>query len=604
MPIEDVPGDQKSKVYSALQKRGVTPQSKDAREKIAGKKAIADSARGVLGVLDRHLKGEISDQDFQDSLNYVSSEYNKRGFGEGGKNLTANEQAVISGSQIRQSKRVPTWLDKVKTGITGQAIPESATVADDEKTLRNKMELAIKSLDTQMPSVGEGTAVKAAKDRAKSFVSPSPTTSGGKPYTPPAASNPGGDLLSAVGNFFVPQTMKTGQNITDLTKRQSQRTNAPGDIVGAMKNAAADTADLVGTAIKPGLELGSYLVPFGKGANLATKAILPGAAAGATYGVAQSKSGNEVHDAVTGGATGAAIAGGVGLTGKAGKFLLDKATGGGAGKIGGAEGRLLTSIAAPDPESVTRSEKLMKTALSITKSNSSRGMSKELEAFIPKATAEIKTHVANIDKQIGMQPVGEVTKFIEEKLLQSPAGQARPELVKSVLKHLTNQITAGELPGGMAMGEPFGTTLTKLNQGRLFLNHGTGSWFERGRPLQSDADMISALSWDASTAIKELMAQADDSGTLQKILDLQHAAIEVSPALAKQALKGGSGSYGLTQTVIKAIKAVLSPAKVAATRQIAKGGNKEALARQLMSGAMPTPEQIAPANQMPSYSRP
>jgi hypothetical protein len=602
MTREEVPAEQKSKVFTALQKRGITPQSKDEKAKAESKKNTAGTARAVLDVLDKHIKGQLSGQEFDDALNYAASDYNKRGFDEGGKQLTGAERSILSGTMINQSERVPTLMDKAKTAFTGYKTPTKSIVADDERTLRNKMAQVLK-LDPETAS--EGAAVKAAKNRAT-------TTSGGNTYTPPKNDE---GVISQIFHALVDPALKAGKVVGEGINSGIDLASHTGDIMAGKplpaykpiflddneyKKMTQGDSFITGGAGKEALKTAAGAASYVPGGSTLKGALAGGAAAGAMYGFGQSEDGNEVHDTLTGGASGALLGGGI----KAGGKAINALTGGGAGKIGGAEGRLLTSIAAPDPESVTRSEKLMKTALSITKSNSSRGMSKELEAFIPKATAEIKTHVANIDKQIGMQPVGEVTKFIEEKLLQSPAGQARPELVKSVLKHLTNQITAGELPGGMATGEPFGTTLTKLNQGRLFLNRGTGSWFERGRPLQSDADMISALSWDASTAIKELMAQADDSGTLQKILDLQHAAIEVSPALAKQALKGGSGSYGLTQTVIKAIKAVLSPAKVAATRQISKGGNKEALARQLMSGAMPTPEQIAPANQMPSYARP
>jgi hypothetical protein len=74
--------------------------------------------------------------------------------------------------------------------------------------------------------------------------------------------------------------------------------------------------DYVKRGAQTGLEVGSYLVPFGKGANIATKALLPGAVAGAMSAASDDR--NIVEGAV-GGAAGAGVMNAAGKV--AGKVL-------------------------------------------------------------------------------------------------------------------------------------------------------------------------------------------------------------------------------------------------------------------------------------------
>lgn len=101
-------------------------------------------------------------------------------------------------------------------------------------------------------------------------------------------------LLEGAGNFLAPQTMrqyKTAFKNFDPNLSQEEK----------LKN----LQEIQANKYKSGLELGSFLIPFGKGANLATRALLPGAGVGLTRSLSKDDvtPGSVITDTATGAAT-------------------------------------------------------------------------------------------------------------------------------------------------------------------------------------------------------------------------------------------------------------------------------------------------------------
>lgn len=106
----------------------------------AGKKKIYDKAQGVLDVLNK--KDTMTPEQYQDALNYAASEFNKRGFEEGGKNLTGTERSILSGGMINLTEQKPNLLDRVGGWFTGETPAIRSRVGEDENSVRNKMMIA------------------------------------------------------------------------------------------------------------------------------------------------------------------------------------------------------------------------------------------------------------------------------------------------------------------------------------------------------------------------------------------------------------------------------------------------------------------------------
>lgn len=123
-------------------------------------------------------------------------------------------------------------------------------------------------------------------------------------------------LLEGAGNFLVPQTMrqyKTAfQNLDKNVSREQKLKNLK---------------DIQQGQLKSGLELGSFLVPFGKGANIITRALLPGAGMGILRGASKDNAsvGSVATDAVTGAATAGILDKVLGIGGAAKDALVKKA---------------------------------------------------------------------------------------------------------------------------------------------------------------------------------------------------------------------------------------------------------------------------------------
>ena len=117
--------------------------SEQERAQVIG--VIKGKAQVVLDVI-ANKDGYPNDEAFEDALKYAVSDYNKRGFDEGGKALTPTEFAIIAGTEIRTTIGKQADIIQKARGIT----PKSASdlsISDDESSIVNKMNAAIQGAD-------------------------------------------------------------------------------------------------------------------------------------------------------------------------------------------------------------------------------------------------------------------------------------------------------------------------------------------------------------------------------------------------------------------------------------------------------------------------
>lgn len=162
LTLDDLPQDQRAQVDIALQAMGYTPESLKEKESKKGKEKISTNAKNVLDLIQRKQKGEkIEDYDTQ--LAFLTSEYNTKGFQEGGKALTAPERGILSGSMVALEDRVPTLFDKIKSQFTGYTAPTKSRVSDSEEVIRTKMVKALEASDPELAKQYKNSSKKEQK---------------------------------------------------------------------------------------------------------------------------------------------------------------------------------------------------------------------------------------------------------------------------------------------------------------------------------------------------------------------------------------------------------------------------------------------------------
>ena len=243
-------------------------------------------------------------------------------------------------------------------------------------------------------------------------------------------------------------------------------------------------------------------------------------------------------------------------------------------------GRLATQVAAPDLNSVIKSEKLMKDALQTTNSVTRRGMARQLEQNTAKIGKNIDKYAKNLDKSIGGQPVDDVLITVDQSLSTRSPVQGYPELYKTVRGMVEKDIKAGFLPDGQPAA-----TMETLNNARINLNRSISSnWFKNGMPLSSHGDVLNAIKWDYSNQLKNLMGEADKTGYFKRAINLQHVSIQTAPVLAEKAL-ASQGSFGLYGMAREAIDKIFTVPQVTSARRAQ--GTIDPLTKQIMSGELP-----------------
>lgn len=267
-----------------------------------------------------------------------------------------------------------------------------------------------------------------------------------------------------------------------------------------------------------------------------------------------------------------------------------------------AKGEAATNVGVADGTNVTRSEALMGDALKMTKSLTTRGLAKELEAFGPKANQAIDAWTKSHDKVIGLQPIDEFLATTKERLLQSPSGIADPSLVDKVMISLEKQIKTGNIKGMHGDINP-ATNLTTINEARKTINSSLRSWHKANKPTASVTDNVNALKWEAADELKNFMGEASGNDKLKELIYKQHVALETAPELAKQALskvKDRTFWQAAYDKLTSPIKKAAEPVRIGGARAL-QGGNGEDLVQQILNEAntvKPNP-QVPPSSTIP-----
>lgn len=522
------------------------------------KQATAKSATNLLDT--------VSNGGNADAVNNAASDFNSNiAFGEGGKQVTANERAMLSGKLINQNTNNPNILQKVGGFITGSMPNPTTTVNDSPEQIKAKAIAAIKAANPNAD-------VSKYEAMTPEQVQKSPGIMQWLGETAANVPKNAGDIGTSLLNLpkHVVDTYMNGGNANDLLTEMA---------TGTVKN----LADTVGISAKkdpnsiiPSLEFSPQAAlqhlhdkPVDTALN-----ILP----------------------LVGGAKALMGADAVGEAGVA-------AEGADAARnMNGITGRAATGIAVPDPESVVRSQELMGKAAQMTRSTTPRAMAVELEQLKPKLNEAIGKYADKLDSVVGPQPMEDVKSIIETKLADSLVGQAAPELIKKVITDLQTKMKSGYMPDGQGGDGLEATNFAAMNKARQNMNSGLDSWFNGGREVNSPSGQIASLRWEASKALKDIMSEADTTGYFKKAIDMQHTAIETIPAISKKVLTGGGG--GNPRSVVGAgihaagavANSVLNPVKIGLAKM---GAEASPLVQQILEGRVPdiplTPPEIPTA---------
>jgi len=569
LTMADIPQNQRIAVasYIASQNGGKIPTTADKTE-ATKKKGVATAAKNYLDTYNKLLSSnaDLNSEDSKRQLAYAAGKYNSiAGFGEGGKVLSAAELGILAPTLIKTERQPDkNWVQR---NITG-GVPEMVKgyLKETPAQAAEKMKLALQNTNPELAKqyqsnnqeqkqtfgqyLGEipGNALKDANNIIGGLAQ-MPGYLMNKGQEIQAEDQKASPLQSILGKALIPQRMayKLGKEmIPGVINEANQFLGEPlkgGDIIG-----------------RAGYRM--HEKPVTSALDILT-------VAKAVKGLTAAKSSTGRMTDVTNPNEVAALE-------KMGvKLPVNKNTPSQNfdNIISDRQGKMATSIAVPDTGSVTRSEALMKKAVQITKTNTDRGMARELESFSPKATNYIKGEIQPIDKTIGLQPTSEIVDEISNRLAQTSSGQANPQLIDSVVKDITKQLDVSELPGGAKRGSIYGTNLEAMNRARMYYNRQLSKWFEAGQPVGTPTNELNAMKFEATRVLKDLIGQADQSGNIKAALDAQHTAIQVAPVLSKKALTGSAASSGIRANIAKLFSDLIKPAKIKGLRSSLPSNN-------------------------------
>ena len=569
--------DDYDREYQYQKDTGMSAKQEDARN---ARKDTLQKAQDLLSVIEQGEQGILTGQQYKDALSQSASSYTaSKAFGEGGKQLTAVELSILSGQIPVIRKKTGTPAEKIQAWLGGYEVPQTGELAPDEtpQRLKNKMIRVINTLDpnAQIPyptGKEEGEAIVPQKEKLNINVVENAINE----VVGFAAAVP--DLAKLVYDLSLPGQLTHALQGRDVIKEDIDLFKGlVGGLLEDLSKSTGISYDQEEQRVKfdpAGALVHDWNHPLGTLAYVATfmKVAKLGTAGKAAKGLE---------------------------TAKVGEVKFPKVPPATPGEIGPIKGRVLTSIAQPVGESVTKSEQLMRDALQITKSNTNRGIAKELEAFVPKTGANIEAYATKLDKIIGGQPLEETVSSVMSKVAENSAAQANPELATKIDQILRGKLPISELPGGTPRGEFFATNLKRMNETRKFLNSSiSNNWFKNGQPVAGIADQLNALKWEASNALKDLMIEADASGGyFQKAINLQHSALSTAPIMSDIALAPGKfpmSPWGAAwQTATAPVRAITEPIKVNLGRWAA--GKPSELGKSIIEGKIPeVPSGVAP----------
>jgi len=186
-------------------------------------------------------------------------------------------------------------------------------------------------------------------------------------------------------------------------------TIATPDILNSQTYAAEQAAN-PGKAIKDQLKASagvlSWTVPFGKGANFATKALVPGGAVGLLSGVSDEKPSNPLMDILFGGATAGVFRGATNTVGKVAKLATEQVP-----------ERLMSGVF---KESIKASKAALQKEESLGKEALRRGLRGNEEGILQKAVEKVETTENALQTLLSESkriiPIGDIKQSVQPLL--------------------------------------------------------------------------------------------------------------------------------------------------------------------------------------------
>ena len=311
--------------------------------------------------------------------------------------------------------------------------------------------------------------------------------------------------------------------------------------------------------LKDSANVGSWAIPFGKGANIVQKALIPGAVAGSLRGVSKNDAtgGSVIKDAVTGAATAGAFQVGGDLLGK-----ILKGTGVGAQKLGTSAREGVRQI--KQPASVFGSGKEKAINKTLNDLGITGSPSKQYSLLEPKMAQLEK----GVQKVIKANPNVTVAKEeIKKSFLENLKSSLRS-------KDLTNKQATVEVNGYLkdllkasgGKGKFTNVDLGKLRELKKLVNEDYGAVFtkmERGVQPLTAREKVIAAAWDSldnavKTASPEMKKFLSQESNLYKAAHSLSAARFSPPTL--RGFGGVSLPSGATGTAQDAVGRFLGTA--------------------------------------------
>lgn len=543
------------------------------------KSELIQKAQNVVNIIKSGEKGELTGQDYKDKLDAATSDWaSASGFGEGGKSLTAIELSMLSGKQPSVQEYKGNIGDWIKQQVTGFAPPKRFKTADTEDQLLNKAAYIIYGLSGDPEKATKMTSEDVKKEMGFDKITPVKTKKENAPNFQVDLLNnavniakgvPGMAMKSSAPGMMFEQLTKGPKAVSEENKQMG---------LGMIENLGKHT----GVSVDLNKE---QPVEFNPLSGLAYSAKNP---LDSLQWLLAGKGAIDTASGVLGGNK--APTGLPAETVNPLEGIVEPARQVQQGRIVkptiGKEGRAFTSIAAPDPTSIVKSEQLMKDAFKLApKANDPYGMAKELETFVPKAGKYVDEYVSKLNKPIGPQAGADIVDEIVARVKDTPAAQNLPDWEPKLRTSLENKLKTKEvLPGGKERGQLWATDLDKMNQARKVINQENKKWHVAGNPLSSEANYTQSLNDMAGNALKDMIAEADSQGVLKQAIDMEHTALKVAPVLAEKAL-GKAGAWSIRNAMYRQFIKMLETPKIWAARGLA--GETNPLLNQILEGKLP-----------------
>lgn len=633
--------------YESLQS-GESKILKDTQDKELAKNQIAaESAKGVLTALqDRGNKEGLNTA--------ISDFNSKIAFGEGGKAVSGVEKSLLSGKLVNQETHNPNILQRTAGFFTGTTPNPTTSVTEDEAGIRQKAIAAIlranpkadvsqyaaastpdlvqasqepmsvggfvKNVGQDVVDMGINAPMSAARNLAgATFEGLRAANLGSQEKDANAQAD---QLIALSKQIRAEKDPVKRQALIDQSRQvgnQAYKTSQGLEASTSVNDPFVNLPDIPSDPSKSGLQnAGNVLLNTGK--QVATEA-------GATVGLKAGENGVEfdpglairhayehpvstamiASDAI-GRVPGAseAVSGAASKVPVVGKFVPKAALEGEAAAAGSelkvpnlseaplkqnAAGEAATAVAVPFKDSVTKSEQAMGLALQQTKSNGIKGLARELETQATALSKPVDDMVKQLSDKIGPSPLDEIASDVSSRIKDNPVVATSPEIALKVDKSLTEALDKGSFVGEGSSATSRGTTLEAINQYRRTLNSQIPSkWFENGMPTTSAADQLNAARWAQSTALRDILAEADQTKFLDRALELQHNAIQVAPAVAQKALSPMQ-ARSLNNLAMRLTGKSMEPAVVAGARALQP--EADVLTKQVLNNQLP---EITPGN--------